>query len=757
MPIANGKILLDKYKILRLVGSGAWGDVHLAEDTELDRQVAIKHLKGELAKDKVALERFLREARIIAAFRNPNIVIIYALEKEKDDHYIVMEYAEKGSLEDLFKEATGGLSIRESIDIAIAICQGLETAHDKRIVHRDVKPSNILLCSDAKGNIIPKLSDFGVAHMPTTDDGKVSPLTSKGELIGTVRYMSPEQAKGDEIDGRSDLYSVGAVLYEMLTGEPPFTGSTWDIIQGHIEKKPKPPSQIRSSISGSLNELVIQALSKEPSQRHQSARQMVEALQRVKPKEVGKRETSERLYSRAVDYLERSRWEEAIEVLNEILRVAPAYKDAADKLEDAKRGKKAKKLYEEGIDHLKMEAWQQAIEKFKEVISLDVEYLDTVQKLEEARVQEGLEILYMRGAGYERRGAWQKAIEMFEGILAEDSRYRDAADRLNEAKKQENLKRLYEQGMQHFRAQQWQSAIERFKEITTIDRSYRDTVARLDEAKKQLRLETLYNRGLDYFKAEEWERAIRAFDQVTSLDKEYKDASVKKQEAKKQKQLSTWYAQALKLEKIEEWEDAYNLFHEILSTDPAYREDIPSRLARADKRRKLPKLYEQADAYLTDDQWEKAADTFTEIVDIDSRYKDAKVKLKMARKKLRRLISAYNRGISCLQKERWEEAVESFKQVLALDPKYMDAAARLREAEQKMSDSNKFTDQQPEAGSASQGWRVPVTSVLGAIVIALATMVINKFLGPLRPWEQIVVILALLFILVPLLVLINLR
>jgi serine/threonine-protein kinase len=270
MPIANGKIPLDKYKILRLLGSGAWGDVHLAEDTELDRQVAIKHLKGELAKDEVALERFLREARIIAAFKNPNVVIIYALEKENDDHYIVMEYAEKGSLEDLLKEATSGLSIREGIDIAIAICQGLEAAHDKGIVHRDVKPSNILLFSDEKGNIIPKISDFGVAHMPTTDNGKVPPLTSKGEMIGTVRYMSPEQAKGDEIDACSDLYSMGAVLYEMLTGKPPFTGSAWDIIQGHIDRKPEPPSQIRSGIPGSLNRLVMRALSKEPS-REKSA------------------------------------------------------------------------------------------------------------------------------------------------------------------------------------------------------------------------------------------------------------------------------------------------------------------------------------------------------------------------------------------------------------------------------------------------------------------------------------------------------
>lgn len=203
MPIANGKILLDKYKILRLLGSGAWGDVYLAQDIKLGRQVAIKHLKGELAEDEIALKRFLREARIIAALRNPNVVIIHALERKNDNHYIVMEYAEKGSLEDLLKEATEGLSIRESIDITIEICQGLEAAHDKGIVHRDVKPSNILLFSDAKGHIIPKISDFGVAHMPTTDNGEV-PLTSKGEMIGTVRYISPEQAKGDEIDARSD-------------------------------------------------------------------------------------------------------------------------------------------------------------------------------------------------------------------------------------------------------------------------------------------------------------------------------------------------------------------------------------------------------------------------------------------------------------------------------------------------------------------------------------------------------------------------
>ena len=205
---------LFEYRIQRLLGQGAFGAVYLAHDTLLDRPVAIKELIVTPQTDEAAFKRFLQEARAAGGLNHPNVVTVYALKVVQATVYLVMEYLAGGSLRTML-EQRGPLPVEEAVRIAADICAGLAAAHAQGIVHRDIKPENILLAADGRA----KVGDFGIAHVPRGATGtQLSALTATGFQPGTLLYMSPEQVKGRAVDGRSDVYQVGALLYEMLTG-----------------------------------------------------------------------------------------------------------------------------------------------------------------------------------------------------------------------------------------------------------------------------------------------------------------------------------------------------------------------------------------------------------------------------------------------------------------------------------------------------------------------------------------------------------
>ena len=213
MPFSPGNAFFE-YRITRTLGQGAFGTVYLAQDTLLDRPVAIKELTPAAQADSVAFQRFLQEARAAGSLNHPNIVTVYALKPTDAAVYLVMEYLPGGSLRGLLNER-GRLPVEDAVRIAADVCDGLAAAHAKGIVHRDVKPENILLTADGRA----KVGDFGIAHVPRTAGGAtVGGLTQTGFQPGTLVYMSPEQIRGEGVDGRSDVYQVGAMLHEMLAG-----------------------------------------------------------------------------------------------------------------------------------------------------------------------------------------------------------------------------------------------------------------------------------------------------------------------------------------------------------------------------------------------------------------------------------------------------------------------------------------------------------------------------------------------------------
>ena len=270
--------LSDRYELGEILGFGGMSEVHLARDTRLHRDVAVKVLRADLARDPSFYLRFRREAQNAAALNHPAIVAVYDTGEAETPNgplpYIVMEYVDGVTLRDIV-HTDGPVPPRRAIEIIADACQALNFSHQHGIVHRDVKPANIMI---SKNNAV-KVMDFGIARA-LADTG--NSVTQTAAVIGTAQYLSPEQARGETVDARSDVYSLGCVLYEILTGEPPFIGdSPVAVAYQHVREDPVPPSQRHSGIPPELDAVVLKALAKNPDNRYQSAAEMRSDLIRV--------------------------------------------------------------------------------------------------------------------------------------------------------------------------------------------------------------------------------------------------------------------------------------------------------------------------------------------------------------------------------------------------------------------------------------------------------------------------------------------
>ncbi|MEI7842848.1 MAG: serine/threonine-protein kinase [Gallionellaceae bacterium] len=258
---------LGRYEVISEIGQGAMGIVYKARDPLIDRIVAIKTINLGLALDeKEEYEgRFYQEAKAAGRLSHPNIVTIYDVGKNDEVAYIAMEFLQGREIRDILNQGVK-LPTREVLDIAVQIAQGLDYAHEHGIVHRDVKPSNIMMIRD--GHI--KITDFGIARMESA-----SVRTQTGMVLGSPKYMSPEQVMGKQIDARSDIFSLGVMLYEMLTGKAPFTGENVNAIMYQtLNGVPPPPSSVDASMPEMLNFIVAKALAKNVDDRYQSAKEL---------------------------------------------------------------------------------------------------------------------------------------------------------------------------------------------------------------------------------------------------------------------------------------------------------------------------------------------------------------------------------------------------------------------------------------------------------------------------------------------------
>jgi hypothetical protein len=272
MMALQGRVLAGRYELGPLLGTGGMASVYRAADRMLERMVAVKVLGPPYDQDPGFVDRFRHEARMAAGLSHPNVVAIFDSASEADLHYIAMEYVQGQTLADLLRRH-GPLPAGLAAEVAQRVCLALEAAHQRGLVHCDIKPANVMV--DQAGLV--KVMDFGLAKALST-----TTLGSGGPLLGTAPYLSPEQAQGGQVDGRSDLYALGCVLYELITGTPPFAGdSPLAVISRQVTEAPEPPSRRNPQVGPELDAVVMTALAKQVSQRFQSAGAMGQELARI--------------------------------------------------------------------------------------------------------------------------------------------------------------------------------------------------------------------------------------------------------------------------------------------------------------------------------------------------------------------------------------------------------------------------------------------------------------------------------------------
>ena len=269
----DGSLLADRYEIITKVGNGGMATVYKAKDTLLNRFVAVKILRDEFTTDQEFIKRFEAEAQSAASITHPNIVSVYDVGNQDNLYYIVMELIQGKTLKEIILEESGPLPWKWSVGIAIQIASALEVAHKNNVIHRDIKPHNIIITEDG----VAKVTDFGIAKAVSN-----STITAFGTTIGSVHYFSPEHARGGYTDAKSDLYSLGVVMYEMLTGKLPFDADTpVSVALKHMQEDPEEPIEINANVPEAVNDIIMKALRKDASLRYANATVMLNDLNRA--------------------------------------------------------------------------------------------------------------------------------------------------------------------------------------------------------------------------------------------------------------------------------------------------------------------------------------------------------------------------------------------------------------------------------------------------------------------------------------------
>ncbi|MEW2506401.1 MULTISPECIES: Stk1 family PASTA domain-containing Ser/Thr kinase [unclassified Amycolatopsis] len=322
--MSTPRLLSNRYELGETLGYGGMSEVHHGHDVRLGREVAIKVLRADLARDPQFQERFRREAQNAAALNHPAIVAVYDTGEANTDFgnlpYIVMEYVEGRTLRDIVK-TEGPMSQKRAMEVMADVCAALDFSHRHGIVHRDVKPANVMITK----NGAVKVMDFGIAR--AMHDGQ-SAMTQTAAVIGTAQYLSPEQARGEAVDARSDVYAAGCVLYELITGEPPFTGdSPVAVAYQHVREDPSPPSSVNPAVTPELDAVVLKALAKGPANRYQSAAEMRSDLVRTLS---GQRPSAPMVMSE----------DERTQVMNQDRRQPQRYEEYADEPDEDPRVKR---------------------------------------------------------------------------------------------------------------------------------------------------------------------------------------------------------------------------------------------------------------------------------------------------------------------------------------------------------------------------------------------------------------------------------
>ena len=460
---------LGKYRLLRRLGAGGMGEVYLAEHEMLQSQVAVKVLPAELARDQDMVTRFLREARAAASLRHPHIIRIHDVGQEQGINYFSMDYIEGRTLTELIA-SSGGLPEDQMVEISRQVLSALAVAHAKGIVHRDIKPDNVII--DERGDAV--VMDFGIAKA-----AHGTRLTAVGSFVGTAHYASPEQARGQEVDARSDLYSWGVVMYEMATGRVPFSGQeTSAVLYQHVHEPPTPPRQAAPGISPGLSAFILKLLEKDPDRRYPSAEDALADLDRLtgrthpsrpgtrttgshtrSPRQPSARSQARALLKEAQALAEKGGWAAVLVLAEKALGLDPELAQARDLLsqarDEAARDERIHQLTAEAEDLLGEGRFSDAAQVITELAGISRDKEATLAWLEEVQAQAltaaKLEAGLQKGRALEAAGELDAAEELYRTLEEEHGQHpllRQAHGRLADRRRARRLLARAEEQLQ---------------------------------------------------------------------------------------------------------------------------------------------------------------------------------------------------------------------------------------------------------------------------------------------------------------------
>jgi len=608
-----GKILGNRYRVLREIGSGGMAKVYLAEDLKGNELVAVKILYSQFSEDISFVQRFLREARLASTLTDPHIVRVLDYGADRDLHYLVMEYVEGQDLHDILEEK-GPFEWKGALEIVDQVATALEHAHVHGVVHRDIKPQNMMLTESG----LLKVLDFGIARIPTLPS-----LTQSG-FIGSPYYASPEQAMGEEVDIRSDIYSSGIVLYELLSGNIPFNAkSPWSIISQHITSEPPKIELTNGEIPNHVHDLLDQMLAKRREDRFQTPAMLRQAIAAVlagqpvpddieDPKStifLDKAPMIASLSERASKAIEAQEWARAVDLLSQAAQLDPNNTEIAESLAETEREARLSSLHKSGRRAMDGGRWEEALNHLNVIVELEPNYKDVSdllakahESLKKENTHQFVSTRYSEGVAHFEGERWQSAAEALREVQQLSPGYEQVEQLIAEAEQLSNpslIQKLKRSLGQEARQGLWRWGLVATGIIVIIGLTFlafgnNNSASGNDDTKE--RLKVLYEEAQQAIETGNTEVAIARLDQILSEDPDYADVADIKREllatptptpmptptvvvvtpTPEEDPLAELIEEAQENVELALWTETIDILNELRSTDAEYQQALAS-------------------------------------------------------------------------------------------------------------------------------------------------------------------------------------
>ncbi len=673
-----GATIAGRYEVIRALGFGGFSEVYHCRDGRMNREVALKIIPKERLTEKVR-----QEAQTTGKLEHQRVVQVYDVASpEQDPFYITMRLLTGGTLEGKINQAEyQRLELTDdTLQVLQDVAEALDYAHSMEVLHRDVKPSNILL--DEQGRAY--LADFGLARAKRLPGE--SAMSADVHLSGTIPYMSPEQVGEKPIDHRADVYALGVVAYEVLTGQLPYRGRSSALLVNIARSEPIPPRQVNPDIPERVEEVLLKVLDKDPDKRFQTCSQFVRELRQ---KSQAYREIAG-LYDEAVKLVEAKEWHQALDVLRRLEEQTPGYRETRLHLERAKKQVQLLDLYAEAESLLKRKKFQECLDKLNVVSELDAAF--DVAELRERALQgladeqrEALAKQYRRAVEQYEAGELRACLDTLETIRKQDPHYPDDKGIEPQARdaweRQQRLAKLYQTGLEKTRDEEWEEAIQAFEALKEEDPAHPDVETQLTMARHLSRLSGIRQRADSFFQGRKYAACIGELDQLASIDQEYRQKDVV---ARRQESVELLYRQAVNHLADGAFEEALDRLKDLFVHGREYGDPegvgdkARAGIVARELQKRLQKWYEEARDLLDAGAYRACLDRMLEIKAENPQFPDRWDVEQRAREGERSRCD--RKALDAYHSKRYKEALKWWEQARQVDPDYEPPAIPYEQA-----------------------------------------------------------------------------